>query len=229
VPEPGAGPWDEWHRGRDALERRSALPEVAVWRELALRHLGDVEGLSVLDCGSARGGFSRVLAERGAHVTAVDASAVAVELTRRQLQGAGEVVQADARRLPFDDDRFDAVVCLNTLNYVRPPQAVVSELVRVARPGGRLVATTLNSWSPLGASGALLARLGRNERAPGEAGISLRRLLRLLREGGVAVEAVEGAGHAVVVPKVTTLSLPWLQALPRSERIAFHVCVAGRV
>jgi SAM-dependent methyltransferase len=226
--EPDAG-WDAWHRGRDELEQRNALPDVAIWRELALRHLPDLSGRRVLDLGSARGGFSRALAERGARVTAVDSSTVALELTRRQLAGAGEVVRADARRLPFPEATFDVVVCLQTLNYVRPRRDVVAELARVAKPGARVVVTVLNYRSPLGASRVLLARLGRDVRPPGETGVSVTSLLRLLASQGIHVERIEGEGHAVVVPGLTTLGLPWLRRLPRAERIALHVCAAGRV
>src|SRR4029077_5840992 len=77
--------WDRWHRHRDGLEHLDQLPAVAIVRELSTRQLPDVNGRTVLDCASARGGFSRVLADMGAEVTAIDLSEVAVELTRRQL------------------------------------------------------------------------------------------------------------------------------------------------
>lgn len=201
---------------------------VAVWRELALRRLPALEGLAALDAGSARGGFARALAERGAAVTAVDTSSVAVELTRRQLGGAGTALRADIRRLPFPDESFDVVCCLQTLNYVPERRAATAELVRVAKPGAPIVVSVLNHVSPLGASRALLARLGRLTRPPGEAGMSPRALLRLLRASDVAVEAVEGDGHAVVVPGVATVSLPFLRRVPHAERIALHVVAFGR-
>jgi ubiquinone/menaquinone biosynthesis C-methylase UbiE len=47
----------------------------------------------------------------------------------------------DARNLPFDDDTFDAVTCLEALEFMPDPREVLSELVRVLRPGGVLLTT----------------------------------------------------------------------------------------
>jgi SAM-dependent methyltransferase len=162
-------------------------------------------------------------------VTAVDSSSVAVELTRRLLGAGGEAIQADARRLPFTNSTFDVVTCLQTLNYVDDWRVVVAELVRVARPGARLVVTVLNYRSPLGASRALQARLGRDVRAPGEQARSSRALLAELRSAGIDIDMVTGDGHALAIPGLKTIGLGWLRRLPRADRIAFHVCMAGRV
>ncbi|MEM1400965.1 MAG: methyltransferase domain-containing protein [Pseudomonadota bacterium] len=43
--------------------------------------------------------------------------------------------------VPFEDDRFDCVVCFNTLEHIYDAQATLAELYRVLRPGGRLVIT----------------------------------------------------------------------------------------
>jgi SAM-dependent methyltransferase len=48
-------------------------------------------------------------------------------------------VQGDARRLPFDAGRFDTVVCTFVLCTVPDPAAAAREIVRVLRPGGRLL------------------------------------------------------------------------------------------
>jgi 2-polyprenyl-3-methyl-5-hydroxy-6-metoxy-1,4-benzoquinol methylase len=224
-----AAAWDAWHSERDELDRRHELPEAAVWRELALRRLPDLHGLAVLDCGSARGGFSRALADRGASVTAIDTSSVAVRLTEAQLAGAGRVLQADARRLPIPDATFDVVVCLQTLNYVRERSRLLAELVRVAKPGGRLVVSVLNHVSPLGASRVALELLGRDPRPPFESGMTTGSLLRLLSEHGVELENVDCGGYAVVVPGLSTFDIRWLARLPFADRLALHVCVAARM
>ena len=51
-------------------------------------------------------------------------------------------VVGDAHRLPFADDVFEAVLCLNTFEHLREPRAAACELLRVMRPGGRLVLKT---------------------------------------------------------------------------------------
>ena len=52
------------------------------------------------------------------------------------------VEQADLQqRLPVEDDRFDAVVCVGVMTYLPDVEAVWRELARVARPGGLVVVT----------------------------------------------------------------------------------------
>ncbi len=76
---------------------------------------------------------------------------IGLDLSRRMLHEATKntapfanrltYIWQDARCLPFDDDTFDAVTCLEALEFTPNPQAVLAELVRVLRPGGVLLAT----------------------------------------------------------------------------------------
>lgn len=224
--------WDRWHRHRDGLEHLDQLPAVAIWRELAIRQLPDLSGRTVLDCASARGGFSRVLADMGADVTAIDLSEVAVELTRRQLgPGRGRSLRADARCLPFPDDAFDVGICLQTVTHVQPRSRVLSELVRVTKPSGRIVVTASNYLSPGGIS-RLLYRVVRrkpDEYPPAEVFLTLPGVLKPLRRLGVEIDAIDGGAYALVVPGHGTVGLEWLRRLPSSHYLAFHVCIAGTV
>jgi ubiquinone/menaquinone biosynthesis C-methylase UbiE len=74
----------------------------------------------------------------------VDFSAEMVELAA-SLHAAVEFRQADAGSLPFDDGAFDAVVSNFLVPHVADLPAVVAELARVVRPGGRVALTT---WDP---------------------------------------------------------------------------------
>lgn len=51
-------------------------------------------------------------------------------------------------RLPFEDGEFDAVVCTASIEYLVRPVAVLGEVARVLRPGGRLVISFTNRWFP---------------------------------------------------------------------------------
>jgi SAM-dependent methyltransferase len=66
-----------------------------------------------------------------------------VQAVRRTAQFADRLayIWQDARRLPFDDNTFDAVTCLEALEFTPDPHAVLVELVRVLRPGGVLLVT----------------------------------------------------------------------------------------
>jgi SAM-dependent methyltransferase len=69
-------------------------------------------------------------------VTGVDVSAAQLELARAR---GVEVVEADAAALPFEDASFDAAVSMFTHTDVGAFAAVLREVARVVRRGGRLV------------------------------------------------------------------------------------------
>lgn len=109
--------------------------------------ISDWGGRDVLDLGCAGGFMSEALARRGARVTGVDpASRVLIAARAHALQegleidykvGAGEA-------LPFEDDAFDAIVCVDVLEHVRDLDAVLDEVRRVLRPGGWFLFDTIN-------------------------------------------------------------------------------------
>ena len=95
----------------------------------------------VLEVGCGTGAFaSRIAAALPtSDLVAVDQSARFVELTGRR---GLDAQRADAQDLPFDDDSFDTVVAMWMLYHVADLHRGLSELRRVLRPGGRLVAVT---------------------------------------------------------------------------------------
>ena len=97
--------------------------------------LGDGPG-RLLDVGCGGGAHAVELAAHGWSVTGVDVSAAQVELAR--VRGI-DAVEADAAQLPFEDASFDAAVSMFTHTDVDDFAAVLREVARVLRPGGRLV------------------------------------------------------------------------------------------
>ncbi len=69
-----------------------------------------------------------------------------------------EVYHGDATALPFADAQFDAVVCAEVLQQFADPRPIVEELVRVCRPGGAVIISTLNAKSLVRRFARLLAR-----------------------------------------------------------------------
>jgi ubiquinone/menaquinone biosynthesis C-methylase UbiE len=110
--------------------------------EIAIEDLPLPEGAKVLDIPCGDGFYSRMLAERlgeAGSVTAADLSPAYLRKSRRMtrdVDATTEVVQADAYRLPFDDNGFDAVWCAQSFISLERPLLALREFRRVLKPGG---------------------------------------------------------------------------------------------
>lgn len=113
----------------------------------APRTSGGLRGVtgSVLDVGSGTGRLPDALFAqprfRG-RVTAVDASQKMLDLAQQKLGAYGERItflRHDAQSLPFDAAQFDAVTCLEALEFMRDWRLAVCEMIRVLKPGGLLM------------------------------------------------------------------------------------------
>jgi SAM-dependent methyltransferase len=104
-----------------------------------------LHGLQAADVGAGTGAATRELLRRGADVVAVDLSASMLAELARQTGGRVPTIVSDVRRLAMPDDACDVVVEAFVLNHLEEPEVAVRELVRVTRPGGRVVATTFGA------------------------------------------------------------------------------------
>jgi 2-polyprenyl-6-hydroxyphenyl methylase/3-demethylubiquinone-9 3-methyltransferase len=99
----------------------------------------DSDSCELLDLGAGGGVLAEALAGRGHSVTALDPSLPSVQAGRAHGGAAGSGVRylgGRGEQLPFPDRSFDAVVCMEVLEHVDEPAAVVAEVARVLRPGG---------------------------------------------------------------------------------------------
>ena len=106
--------------------------------------LGPVAGRRVLEVGCGAAQCARWLVKQGADAVAVDLSARQLAHARRIDQELGgkpvRLVQADATVLPFADGAFDvACSAFGAVPFVADSAAVMREVARVLRPGGRWV------------------------------------------------------------------------------------------
>jgi SAM-dependent methyltransferase len=107
-----------------------------------------------IDVGTGAGALALALAPLVREVVGVDRVPELLELGRERAVGLGNVtfVEADAEHLPFGDFSFDLAGTLRTLHHVPRPELVLAEIVRLTRPGGRvLVVDQIAPVDPLAA------------------------------------------------------------------------------
>ena len=108
-------------------------------------------GEHILDIGCGTGGAVRALAQhvKGINrVIGVDNSRLMIEVAKKRAAGLGLPIEyqvADAHQLKFDDDTFDGCFSLGVFEIIKEPRQVLAEMVRVLRPGGRLVINTTDT------------------------------------------------------------------------------------
>ena len=104
----------------------------------------------MLDAFTGTGDLALMLADRvasGGEVIGVDFSPAMIDRARLKAAASGRRCRfevADVLDLPFEDDRFDAVTASGGLRSLDDPAAGVREMVRVARPGARIVVLEIN-------------------------------------------------------------------------------------
>jgi demethylmenaquinone methyltransferase/2-methoxy-6-polyprenyl-1,4-benzoquinol methylase len=166
----------------DLLNDVLSLGQDRWWRRAVARAVAAGPGERVLDLAGGTGTSSATFTTSGAACVACDFSLGMLRvgmgrLGRRPRPGAGPVrfVAGDALALPFRDASFDAVTITFGLRNVADPRAALTELLRVTRPGGRLVICEFSHlrWRRLDAlygrylAAALPAVAGRLTGAPG--------------------------------------------------------------
>jgi demethylmenaquinone methyltransferase/2-methoxy-6-polyprenyl-1,4-benzoquinol methylase len=126
-----------------------SLGQTRLWRR-AVREALDVRaGQRVLDLAAGTGTSSEPLRAAGAVVVPADFSLGMLRAGKRRLPHL-PFVAGDALRLPFADGAFDAVTMSFGLRNVADVDAALRELLRVTRPGGRLVVCEFShpTWRP---------------------------------------------------------------------------------
>jgi len=140
-PKRVSGMFDEVAAGYDRTNDILSLGQDRLWRVATRNAVAPKAGERILDLAAGTGASSVALASSGAEVVAGDFSPGMIAEGRRRHGRIPNLsfVEADATNLPFADDEFDAVTISFGLRNVNDVDAALDELLRVTKPGGRLV------------------------------------------------------------------------------------------
>ncbi len=127
------------------VDAANALPSVRSYKREMLECFAPAEGEALLDVGCGAGQatleLARAVGVRG-RVVGIDRSEAMLEEARVRAahnQLSVEYVLADALQLPFEDASFDGCQASSVLEHVSDPSQALAEMVRVTKPGGRIV------------------------------------------------------------------------------------------
>ncbi len=172
-----AGRWDELRASYFGEEVREAA--------LARGYLRSE--YTVADVGAGTGFMADALAPRVAHVRVIDGSAAMLEVAKQNLAAHDNVTfhLSDGAQLPAGDESVDAAFANMYLHHCPDPLAAIKEMVRILKPGGRLVITDMDrhahDWM-------------REEMADEWLGFERGDVRGWLREAGLVNALVEGTG-----------------------------------
>jgi ubiquinone/menaquinone biosynthesis C-methylase UbiE len=186
-----------------------AMDHSGVNRKFVEDLLAEREGIRggvVLDVGTGPGRIALLLAEADpeCRVVGLDMAWHMIRLARElaAAQGVADRVvfeQGDAKRLPFEDGRFDVVMSNSIIHHIPEPGFVVAEMKRVLKPGGLLFCRDLARPGDRAELDRLVATYAGTEAAEAQAmfaaslhaALTVPEFARLTQAGGAACGAVE--------------------------------------
>src|SRR5262245_51097721 len=131
-----------------------------------LRNLNIAPGSRMLDVGCGAGQIAIPAARAGVNVTGVDIATNLIKQASARAAAEGLTIQfkeGDAEHLAFPDASFDTVISLIGAMFAPRPERVAAELVRVCRPGGRII---MANWTPTGVIGQMFKVNGKHVPPP---------------------------------------------------------------
>ena len=123
-------------------------------------------GTRLLDVACGAGQLTLPAARKGILVTGLDLAANLVQQVRARADAEGlkiQVDEGDAENLPYPDASFDVVMSLIGSMFAPRPELVASEMIRVCKPGGRII---MGNWTPAGHIGQMFKVIGKHVPPP---------------------------------------------------------------
>lgn len=138
TPDDVAQMFDGVARRYDLTNTAMTLGLDSVWRRALKKATGLQPGQTLLDLAAGTAVSTEPFADAGVRTVSCDFSLGMLHVGRRRRPDLA-MVAGDAMRLPFADASFDAVTIAFGLRNVADHRAGLAEMLRVTRPGGRLV------------------------------------------------------------------------------------------
>ncbi len=116
-----------------------------------VKRVGDVKGKKILDVGFGSGGVSVAFARSGGVVSGVDVDQELKDVAERLAKESNLNIDFKIYNgvdLPFPADYFDFIVCSSVLEHVSFPEKVLNDMLRVLKPGGRMLLSLPNKYAP---------------------------------------------------------------------------------
>lgn len=137
-PRDVAAMFDDVAERYDVTNDVLSLGQDRLWRRAVLQAVAAQPGERVLDIAAGTGTSSEPFADKGVHVVPADFSLGMLRVGKKRRDDLG-FTAADAMKLPFADNSFDAVTMSFGLRNVADTDDALREFARVTKPGGRLV------------------------------------------------------------------------------------------
>jgi ubiquinone/menaquinone biosynthesis C-methylase UbiE len=144
----------EFYPGQSFLEEGGFIPVLRTQTRMTWRHERNIlprhglkPGMTVADVCCGIGDFAALVAKEfsPARIVALDHSKSSLNYARRVASDFGiqgiEYIYGDAAEMLLEDDHFDFVTCRHALQIFNKPELIISELLRICKPGGRVYVT----------------------------------------------------------------------------------------
>ena len=211
--------------------------EMAAWRALFGRHLGEANGRRLLDLASGTGEIARLCKGMGFTVTGLDWAEPMLDRAREKLPGT-TFLQADAERTMLPDNSMDVIVTRHLVWTLVDPAAAFAEWHRVLAPDGQLLIVdgdfVSKSWlarlmgriTPTKPHGELSRHQDILSRVHFSHGARAKEVSALLIQAGFEIASVDtrlGAVH-----RAQASQLGWRKSLLRRSEHRYAICAWKR-
>lgn len=201
---------ERWHAG---IEDRAKNRHHFRYQEITLSSLDCFDGCTLLECGCGSGELLARLRSRYPNIALfgldLGRGGLTVAANEQLSENSLSLIEGDLTTLPAASDQFDRVLCSSVLWYVPEPHLAIAEMVRVLKPGGKIVFDIRPPYhvTNLLAKGSVTARklIGRN--VPSYSFMSLTWLAKVLSPLPVEHEV---SGYFAVLPtRLPMLGTRW--------------------